>query len=354
MKHWKILTLVGLLLFMVADAEAKKYYYNKWKRKGDKMALLYRPDNKGKWQQVTDFIFDADYSRSYYSWDKKKPQFIGYGELTIAEVRTSEGCGYIDRKGRTVIPCQYQTYDFRSIKDEILNSHNGYFIYGTMRNGKKHLYHVSENGAIYKSEYSHTVKRLDGEYDNIFFDESERGRYSLTAVKKPGITVVIDGKIGKVRWNIPKRRFDRILLCEYTEMKIDSISELDLRATTPKWGTKKYESNLRVLGKNGKYGIFDGEKFVLPSKYDSTSFTIRQHSGKSAGKKKYLTQVDYINPNTGASHIIMQRDGMRGYDRAPRSAASAAGHEHRPGIRPCARRSRRRRRARPGDPARRR
>ena len=311
MRHWKILSLVCLLLFMVADAEAKKYYYNKWKVKGDKMALLYRPDDKGKWQQVTDFIFDADYSRSYYSWDKKKPNFIGYGELTIAEVRTSKGCGYIDRKGRTVIPCQYQTYDFRSIKDEILNSHYGYFIYGTMPNGKKHLYHVSENGAIYKSKYSHTVKRLDGEYDNIFFDESEHGRYSLTAVKKPGITVVIDGKIGKVRWNSQKEQFDRILLCEYTEMKIDSISKLDLKATTPKWVTKKYESGMKVLGKNGKYGIFDGEKFVLPTKYDSTSFTIRQHSGKSAGKKKYLTQVDYINPNTGASHIIMQRDGMR-------------------------------------------
>lgn len=311
MKHWKILSLVCLLLFVAADVQAKKYYYNKWKKKGDKMALLYRPNNEGKWQQVTDFIFDADYSRSYYSWDKKEPQFIGYGELTIAEVRTSEGCGYIDRKGRTVIPCQYQTYDFRSIKDEILNSHYGYFIYGTMRNGKKHLYHVSENGAIYKSKYSHTVKRLDGEYDNIFFDESERGRYSLTAVKKPGITVVIDGKIGKVCWNTAKRQFDRLLLCEYTELKIDSISKLDLKATTPKWVTKKYESDMMVLGKNGKYGIFDGEKFVVPIKYDSTSFTIRQHSGKSAGKKKYLTQVDYINPNTGASHIIMQRDGMR-------------------------------------------
>lgn len=312
MKHWKILTLVGLLLFMVADAEAKKYYYNKWKRKGDKMALLYRPDNKGKWQQVTDFIFDANYSRSYESWDKKEPNFINLSELTIVEVRTPEGCGYIDRKGRTIIPCQYQTYDFRSIKDEILNSHYGYFIYGTMRNGKKHLYHVSENGAIYKSKYSHTVKRLDGEYDNIFFDESERGRYYLTAVKKPGITVVIDGKIGKVRWNIPKRRFDRLLLCEYTEMKIDSISELDLRATTPKWRTKKYESNLRVLGKNGKYGIFDGEKFIIPTKYDSTSFSIRQHSGEPAGKKRFLTQVCYIDHNWKANlYYVMQRDGMR-------------------------------------------
>lgn len=309
MKHWKILTLVGLLLFMVADAEAKKYYWSKWKRKGDKMALLYRPDSKGKWQQVTDFIFDANYSRSYESWDKKYPKKIGYSDMALIEVSTSEGCGYIDLKGRTVIPCQYQTYDFRSIKDEILNSHNDYFIYGTMRNGKKHLYHVRQSGE--RRNYHYIVKQLDGEYDKIFFDESERGRYYLTAVKKTGIIVVIDGKIGKVRWNTKKEQFDRLLLCEYTELKIDSISKLDLKATTPKWVTKKYESGMKVLGKNGKYGIFDGEKFVLPTKYDSTSFTIRQHSGKSAGKKKYLTQVDYINPNTGASHIIMQRDGMR-------------------------------------------
>jgi hypothetical protein len=79
--------------------------------------------------------------------------------------------------------------------------------------------------------------------------------------------------IGKVRWNSQKEQFDRILLCEYTEMKIDSISELNLRATTPKWKTQKYKSNLRVLGKNGKYGIFDGEKFIIPTKYDSTSFS---------------------------------------------------------------------------------
>ena len=31
MKHWKILILIGLLQFAVADAQAKKYYYNKWK-----------------------------------------------------------------------------------------------------------------------------------------------------------------------------------------------------------------------------------------------------------------------------------------------------------------------------------
>ncbi|MBQ5729699.1 MAG: hypothetical protein IIV54_04840 [Bacteroidaceae bacterium] len=311
MKHWKILTLVGLLLFMVADAEAKKYYYNKWKRKGDKMALLYRPDNKGKWQQVTDFIFDADYSCSYKYWDKKDPKEIEFSDMALIEVSTSEGCGYINQKGQVIIPCLYQEYSLHYAFGFCdFNKKNDCFIWGKLTNGKEHLYHVRQNGERYHNKCHHIVRQLYGEYDNFKFDKIDgySGNYK---VKEPGITVEIDGKIGKVRWNAAKTQFDRILLCEYTEMKIDSISKLDLKATTPKWVTKKYESGMKVLGKNGKYGIFDGEKFVLPTKYDSTSFTIRQHSGKSAGKKKYLTQVDYINPNTGASHIIMQRDGMR-------------------------------------------
>lgn len=232
--------------------------------------------------------------------------------MTIAEVRTSEGCGYIDRKGRTVIPCRYQTYDFRNIKDEIPSSHYGYFIYGTMRNGKKHLYHVSENGAIYKSEYSHTVKRLDGEYDNIFFDESERGRYSLTAVKEPGITVVIDGKIGKVRWNIPKRRFDRLLLCEYTETSIDSLLEINLRGRDTKWSRRKNDSSWVLLEKDGKYGVFQGDGFLIPARYDSTSFITPSWTGFTGKKAKSVMKVEsYENNGTFTHYTILQRDGMR-------------------------------------------
>ena len=66
MKHWKILSLVCFLLFMAANVQASKYRYNKWKVKGDKMALLYRPDDDEKWQQVTDFIFDANYGESHF------------------------------------------------------------------------------------------------------------------------------------------------------------------------------------------------------------------------------------------------------------------------------------------------
>ena len=103
MKHWKILILIGLLQFAVADAQSKKYYYNKWKVKGDKMALLYRPDDKGKWQQVTDFIFDADYSCSYEYSDKKEPSEIDFSDMALIEVSTSEGCGYIDQRGQVII-----------------------------------------------------------------------------------------------------------------------------------------------------------------------------------------------------------------------------------------------------------
>ena len=311
MKHWKILSLVCLLLFVAVDVHAKYIYNHKWKRKGDKMALLYRASGEKKWQQMTDFIFDANYSRSYHSWDKRVLNDIDLVEMSICEVKTSEGCGFIDMKGKVVIPCQYEEYSLRAIKDKI-EGFREYFIYGKMHNGKGHLYHVQQHGAHYDKMYYHTAKRLEWEYDKIYFDESEGGRYVLSQITKPGICVQIDGKIGKVRWNSQKEQFDRILLCEYTEMKIDSISKLDLKATTPKWVTKKYESDMMVLGKNGKYGIFDGEKFVVPIKYDSTSFTIRQHSGKSAGKKKYLTQVNYIDHNGKDNlYYVMQRDGMR-------------------------------------------
>ena len=307
MKLWKILSLVCLLLFVTADVQAKKYYWNKWKIKGDKMALLYRPDAEGRWRQVTDFIFDADYGPSLSYGDKKRPSEIT--GTTLIKVSTSEGCGVIDHKGQIIIPCCYDYIEDKldgSAKTDILKY---YYIWGKLSNGKIHLYHVRQNGERYETKCHHTVKQLNGEYDNVWVTTFYNSKNINMA--KPDFTVEIDGKIGKVRWNSQKEQFDRILPCEYTEMKIDSISKLDLKATTPKWVTKKYESDMMVLGKNGKYGIFDGEKFVVPIKYDSTSFTIRQHSGKSAGKKKYLTQVDYINPNTGASHIIMQRDGMR-------------------------------------------
>ena len=312
MKHWKILILIGLLLFAVADAQANKYYYNKWKVKGDKMALLYRPDSKGKWQQVTDFIFDADYSRSYYYWDKKNPREIGSSDMALIEVSTSEGCGYIDQRGQVIIPCRYKGYrlDYAFAFCDF-NRKNDCFIWGELPNGKVHLYHVRQSGERYSRNYQHIVKQLDGEYTKLKFDKIDgySGNYK---VKEPGITVEIDGKIGKVRWNAPKEQFDRLLLCEYTELKIDSISTFNLTAKTPKWKTEKYESNRIVLGKNGKYGLFDGEKFVIPAKYDSTSFTIRQHSGEQAGEKKFWTEVYYRDhTNCGNQYYVMQRDGMR-------------------------------------------
>ena len=236
MKHWKILSLVCLLLFVTADVQAKKYFWNKWKIKGDKMALLYRPDAEGRWRQVTDFIFDADYGPSLSYGDKKRPWTIP--GTTLIKVRTSEGSGVIDHKGQIIIPCCYDYIEDKldgSAKTDILKY---YYIWGKLSNGKIHLYHVRLNGDGYHKNSYYTVKQLNGEYDNVrvtTFYNSEN-----INMAKPDFTVEIDGKIGKVRWNAQKEQFDRILLCEYTEMKIDSISKLDLKATTPKWVTKKY------------------------------------------------------------------------------------------------------------------
>ena len=59
--------LVSLLLFGPIDAYSQDFY---WKKKKDKMALGYKP-KKGKKALVTDFIYDADFTDSYYMTSPK-------------------------------------------------------------------------------------------------------------------------------------------------------------------------------------------------------------------------------------------------------------------------------------------
>lgn len=290
MKHWKILTLVGLLLFMAADVQAYAYDI-KWKKKGSKMALFYKPNRESKWIQGTDYIYDAQYTPSIRPSDKKKPQYIGLSYFFI-QVKTEQGIGIIDMYGREVVPCNYS-----SVSIELISP--GYVFLGKNDKGKQNLFHFHK----YYEGYTEKVKvtKLEGEYDKITNFQA-----------KESFRLVNDGKIGKVVWNEKDKQFDWLIPCEYTKLEIDSTLNLDLRKRDPKWESYEFWSTKEILGKDGKYGYFDHNYIAIPAKYDSTSFTIKQYSGESAGKNKFLTKVNYIDHNGKDNlYYVMQRDGMR-------------------------------------------
>lgn len=290
MKHWKILTLVGLLLFMAADVQAYAYDI-KWKKKGSKMALFYKPNRESKWIQGTDYIYDAQYTPSIRPSDKKKPQYIGLSYFFI-QVKTEQGIGIIDMYGREVVPCNYS-----SVSIELISP--GHVFLGKNDKGKQNLFHFHK----YYEGYTEKVKvtKLEGEYDKITNFQA-----------KESFRLVNDGKIGKVVWNKKDEQFDWLIPCEYTKLEIDSTLNLDLREKDPKWESYEFGSTKEILGKDGKYGYFDYDYIAIPAKYDSTSFTIKQYSGESAGKNKFLTKVNYIDHNGKDNlYYVMQRDGMR-------------------------------------------
>ena len=107
--------LVLLLLFGSIDAYSNDFY---WKKKKDKMALGYKPDN-GKKFLVTDFIYDADFTDSYYTYNKKrepKPIISSYQgnsdewqKQNAFVVKTDDGVGIINGLGEVVVP--YGKYD---------------------------------------------------------------------------------------------------------------------------------------------------------------------------------------------------------------------------------------------------
>ena len=107
--------LVSLLLFGSIDAYSNDFY---WKKKKDKMALGYKPDN-GKKFLVTDFIYDADFTDSYYTYNKKRePKPVIFSSQGNSDewqkqkafaVKTDEGVGIINGLGEVVVP--YGMYD---------------------------------------------------------------------------------------------------------------------------------------------------------------------------------------------------------------------------------------------------
>lgn len=115
----------------------------KWKKKGDKMALEYTPV-KGKKRLVTDYIFDASYTGSYYRFPKNKPETLfdaflpgqDYYSQKVIRVRTDEGFGVINGMGEVVVP--FGTYD--DIDDHWL-------VMDGKRDGKQAVYKAYRKGA---------------------------------------------------------------------------------------------------------------------------------------------------------------------------------------------------------------
>lgn len=287
MKQLKYLILIGLMLFTTTSIHADDF---KWKQKGDKIALFRKP-YKGKWQQMTGYIYD-DYRISY--WGKYNPDWHSY-TTKVVSVQTDEGIGMINENGHTIIPCKYSTLEPYIVDDK----KSEFMVVAKFRSGKKHLYYFDK---------SYSVKQLSGEYDDIKFGNTEKG----SVVFNEEIFLIKDGKLGKVHWDKGNKIFEHRLQCEYTEVKTDSILLLNLCNKEYKWERIKKSSNFTILGKNEKYGVYSGNEFIIPAQYDLESFTVPEWTGFKGVKGKSLIQVEFLdNDNTVGTYYVLQRDGER-------------------------------------------
>lgn len=121
--RWAVCLLLALLAIAPAGMSADGYTL-RWKRKKNKMALIYKPSKKEKKRQMTDFIFDGTYDGSFYTYKKSVrnhvqhmlachellPESDNYNTALMAiAVKTDKGWGVINGLGEVIVP--YGTYD---------------------------------------------------------------------------------------------------------------------------------------------------------------------------------------------------------------------------------------------------
>jgi hypothetical protein len=157
MLRTRIISFVCILLCITTGAHAEDY---KWKVKDGKMALFSKP-YKGKWGQVTDYIYDADFSGSYCSDNDKKPYFFDR-HYSLIQVKNSQGIGIINWVGDVVIPLEY-VEKFTTYSASI----NETFVQSKDAHGKQRLFYINTG-------YPWKVTPLEGCYDVIEKKERQR------------------------------------------------------------------------------------------------------------------------------------------------------------------------------------
>ena len=251
--------LVSLLLFGSIDAYSQDFY---WKKKKDKMALGYKP-KKGKKALVTDFIYDAAYTISYYKNRKPLPIIDSYQgnsderqKQNAFVVKTDDGVGIINGLGEVVVP--YGKYD------EFYESD---FVYGFWQ-GSFHGWN-SDNSA---SEHIIRVKK-DGKV----------GLIELNSDSKNGVTYKED--------IAPK--YDRITLGQFfggtgKNGFVISVKLSDEYHRSPQ-ETKSDNSRYWAISElGGYYGVIHRwNKEVLPPVYDRASFSSNTFLGLTYYETKY-------------------------------------------------------------------
>lgn len=251
--------LVSLLLFGSIDAYSQDFY---WKKKKDKMALGYKP-KKGKKALVTDFIYDAAYTISYYKNRKPRPIIDSYQgnsderqKQNAFVVKTDDGVGIINGLGEVVVP--YGKYD------EFYESD---FVYGFWQ-GSFHGWN-SDNSA---SEHIIRVKK-DGKV----------GLIELNSDSKNGVTYKED--------IAPK--YDRITLGQFfggtgKNGFVISVKLSDEYHRSPQ-ETKSDNSRYWAISElGGYYGVIHRwNKEVLPPVYDRASFSSNTFFGLTYYETKY-------------------------------------------------------------------
>ena len=283
MLRTRIISFVCILLCITTGARAEDY---KWKVKDGKMALFSKP-YKGKWGQVTDYIYDVNFSASYCSDKNKKPYFFDR-HYSLIQVKNSQGIGIINWVGDVVIPLEY-IEKFTTYSASMVET----FVQSKDAHGKQRLFHIN-------TSYPWKVTPLEGSYDAI--EKKNKSEFVLKA----------NGKMGQVRWDKDKKQFERQLPCIYTTLKLDSIMTFDLCEANPKWTRTANSRNWMLLEDNGKYGIWDGSRFVVKAGYDLESFKAPAWTGFKGAKGHYLMEVKFLNRNNNLDwYYMLQADGER-------------------------------------------
>ena len=244
------------------DAYSNDFY---WKKKKDKMALGYKP-KKGKKALVTDFIYDAAYTISYFKNREPRPiidSFQGNSDQRQKQnafvVKTDDGVGIINGLGEVVVP--YGKYDEFYESDFVYGFwHGSYHGWNSDDSASEHIIRVKKDGKV--------------------------GLIELNSDSKNGVTYKED--------IAPK--YDRITLGQFfggtgKNGFVISVKLSDEYHRSPQETKSTKSDNLpywAIVELDGYFGVLHRwNKEVLPPVYDRASFSSNTFLGLTYYETKY-------------------------------------------------------------------
>ncbi len=270
MKNKFFLTLIVFLFCLSIPINAVDY---RWKKKKDKMALVKKKKGE-KTVILTDFIYDAKYEGSRFSWKKKEPWYLIWNynyrdkdSEKVFRVRRDGKIGLLDSYGKEILPCEYD-----DIKDTRWYENED-------RNGNKVSYH-----SIYKKSEGWGIVKIT---------------LSADAMPKAEITTPCQYNNIEYVWGYYYFSTDRFLEGENVEIGSDydfvngKYTKIGEKVVT-KYYSKPYFLLLERDRWRGLNATYDRD---LKDDYWEKSSGKKQYVrvSRSKGNKKYYGLLDVVN-----------------------------------------------------------